>query len=135
MRGMNILLGAVSFFIVVLHWAATYIFKWYKPDNHFDDFMHLLAGFWIGLIVMRLIHKYHLLSLNNAFWANCLLIASLALTIGVFWEFFEFSIDYFDRYFYGVSTLPANVADTLGDLLYDFIGASLAALFFLKKEK
>ena len=131
----NIFLGALSVFILVLHWVATYIFKWYQPDNHFDDFMHLLAGFWLGLIVIMLVKKYSLFTLENKFVINCLLIASLALTIGVFWELFEFSMDYLTRHFYNQSILPANVADTLGDLFYDFTGASLAALFFLKKDK
>lgn len=133
---MNILLGIISAFVLTLHSVATY-FNWYKPTNNLDDFMHFLAGFWIGLVVIKLIQQYRLFSLNNVFWINCLLIMSLTLTIGVFWEFFEFSADWYTRYFYNKSVLPATVSDTLGDLLFDFIGAfpAVAIFFAVKKEK
>lgn len=131
---MNVALGTISVLILTMHFVGTFL-NWYQPDNSYDNFMHILAGFWLGLVVLMMVKKYSFVSLTNAFLINCLLIASLTLTIGVFWEFFEFSLDYLDRYFYNVSVLPANVADTLGDLLFDFVGAFAASVLFLRKTE
>jgi len=55
-------------------------------------------------------------------WALCLLAFGLAITVGVFWEIFEFVMDLW----FGFNMQKSGLSDTMGDLIVDVIGSGLA---------
>jgi len=55
-------------------------------------------------------------------WALCLLAFGLAITVGVFWEIFEFLMDLW----FGFNMQKSGLSDTMGDMIVDVIGAGLA---------
>lgn len=59
---------------------------------------------------------------------------SFAVFIGVLWEIFEFSMDYF----FGFSMQKSGLVDTMTDLMMDVVGGavvSVAGFFYMKKKK
>ena len=56
-------------------------------------------------------------------WALCLMAFGLAVTVGVCWEIFEFSMD---RGF-GMNMQKSGLLDTMEDLIVDVIGAGFAS--------
>ena len=56
-------------------------------------------------------------------WALALIAFSFAVTIGAVWEIFEFGVDYA----FGLNMQESGLADTMGDLIVDVIGASVGA--------
>lgn len=57
-------------------------------------------------------------------WAIGLLAFCFAVTIGVIWEVFEFAMDQT----FGLNMQKSGLADTMGDLIVDIIGAGVAGL-------
>ena len=57
-------------------------------------------------------------------WAVGALSFCLAITVGTLWEIFEYGMD---RLF-GFNMMKSGLADTMGDLVVDAVGAALAAL-------
>lgn len=55
--------------------------------------------------------------------AVCLMAFGLAVTVGVLWEIFEFSMDMT----FGLNMQKSGLMDTMGDLIVDVLGAALAA--------
>jgi len=56
-------------------------------------------------------------------WAMCLMAFGLAVTVGAFWEIFEFLMD---RWF-GLNMQKSGLEDTMGDLIVNVVGAGFAA--------
>jgi len=57
-------------------------------------------------------------------WAMGLLAFCFAVTIGVIWEVFEFSMDQA----FGMNMQKSGLMDTMGDLIVDVIGAGIAGI-------
>ncbi|SFI28877.1 hypothetical protein SAMN04488095_0397 [Jannaschia pohangensis] len=57
-------------------------------------------------------------------WALTLIAACVAITLGVLWELFEFTMDSV----FGLRMQKSGLADTMGDLWADLVGATLGAL-------
>jgi hypothetical protein len=90
-----------------------------------DLFLHANAGILLGLLGFALTFtinaKSENLELNPffvAFFGFC-----FSLTLSVFWEFFEFSVDGI----FGTNMLKSGLNDTLGDLFVTAIGALLVS--------
>ncbi|MCH7883074.1 hypothetical protein IIA95_01495 [Patescibacteria group bacterium] len=94
-----------------------------------DIALHFAGGFWIVAFVFWFL-LYRATRLNVPSWMLLVSFVSFSVLIGVFWEFFEFSFDYFAR-FYDVAPAQLGLSDTLSDLLFDFLGALIASIYFL----
>ena len=88
--------------------------------------MHILGGFWVALTSLVLYYTFsgHKEKDRSVIFVWSLAIAS-ALSIGLIWEIYEFSVD---KIF---SAFDVKVADTLKDLGDDFIGGVLGAALFI----
>lgn len=100
----------------------------------FDKLLHVIGGViaaWFTLAIFQN-EITHMRS-----WKQALIIISVTLFIGVAWECAEYISNFareifplFYRYFHG-----GDLADTLGDLLADTIGAGILTLWALRKEQ
>lgn len=98
-----------------------------------DLLLHSFAGFILGIIGFSLVYYMNenskTMNLNPyfiAFFGFC-----FAMTLSVFWEFFEFFADSF----FGTNMLKSGLNDTMGDLIVASIGAlivSISGYFGLK---
>ncbi len=90
--------------------------------------MHMLGGFWVALTSLVLYYTFPegKEKDRSMIFVYTLAIAS-ALTIGLMWEIYEFSVD-------NIFSLALNkVGDTLKDLGDDFIGGVICATLFVMK--
>jgi hypothetical protein len=117
---LSLFLGEINSFYAKLWW--------------WDLLIHSLVGFALGLMGFSLVYYMNKnskeMNLNPyfiAFFGFC-----FAITLSVFWEFFEFSIDYFFK----TNMLKSGLLDTMGDLIVSAAGAliiSLLGYFGLKR--
>jgi len=109
------------------HWGL-YQIPWY------DKLMHVLGGIiaaWFGLALLQ-DEITHMRA-----WKQTLIIVSVALSIGVIWEWAEYAstltrdaTPWLYRWFHG-----GNLQDTLGDLIADTAGALALTAWALFKER
>ncbi len=93
---------------------------------HFDTFVHLLAGCWVGLIIISLATRLGLPKVPPATYI--IAVASVTLAVGFGWELFEFILAKISLSTYGVkSVIQPGIGDTLKDLLTDLAGGAVAA--------
>jgi len=104
---LSLFLGEINFFYFRFWW--------------WDLLLHTLAGFALGLMGFSLVYymnensrKINLNPYFIAFFGFC-----FAVTLSVFWEFFEFSMDYFFK----TNMLKSGMMDTMGDLIVASFGA------------
>ena len=140
--------------IVVFIFAGIFLsarFELYYSVFWWDDVLHALSGFIIGFIGFIAIYK-----INGKYSMNIspLLVAvfsfTFAITIGVFWEIFEFVLDVFfettlqswdlpeTEILMGASYQGSGLRDTMSDLIVNSMGALLTSFicyFLYKKEK
>ena len=117
---LSLFLGEINMFYAKFWW--------------WDLLLHSLAGFVLGLMGFSLVYYMNQNSKNVklnpyfiAFFGFC-----FAVTLSVFWEFFEFSMDSF----FGTNMLKSGLLDTMGDLIVAAAGAfivSLLGYFGLKR--
>ncbi len=97
-----------------------------------DMFMHFFGGVWIGIMILWIYYlsgKFKNIPENRRRASYVYILAgTVAMIIGVFWEIFEFSLDFFITFneFNGFY-------DTANDILFAIIGAFLAAKYFVDK--
>ncbi len=107
--------------IVVAHYVFFFT-DWYSSHYVLDRAMHCAAGAWTAAFGMYFFFTQGRLSAAKGAYAALAVLGFAALT-GVVWEFHEFVSDLF-------ITDPArvmqfSVADTMGDLFFDLLGASM----------
>ena len=121
---------------LVFVYASIYlgdIQAFYQKFWWWDSFLHAFAGIIIGIIGFALIYilnKEKALKLTPAF--NALFAFTFAITIGVIWEIFEFTVDFL----FSFNMQESGLVDTMWDLIVDVFGALLISLigyFYLKK--
>jgi len=107
-----------------------YIFWWW------DVYLHLVSGLLFGIIGFALIYilndnKNIKLTMQTKFVALFALL--FAVSMGVFWELFEFGMDSF----LGTNMQRSGLPDTMWDLLMDVTGAFMISLwgYFWMKGK
>lgn len=114
--------------IVMFTFATVFLgeaFDFYERYWWWDVLMHGFSAVGFGLLGFLLIFmlfegdRYAAPPAAIAFLSLC-----LAVTIGVFWELFEFSMD---RIF-GTNMQKSGLVDTMWDLIVDVIGGALGAL-------
>lgn len=121
-------------FVIFLGIFVSEYFLLYQKFAHFDKVMHALGGLaaaWIGLSLLQE-EVTHM-----AAWKQILIFVSFATLAGVLWEFAEFAANttrtswpLLYHYFHG-----GDIADTLGDIASDIIGALALSLWALRKER
>lgn len=105
----------LMFFIFFLY-VANFKFHWDYSISWFDELMHLLAGFWIGLFFI------YFFSRKNPASSSILTVLFWVLFVGILWEFFEY-------FLIVISHDSFNLVDTLSDILFDLAGGYLALIF------
>lgn len=98
--------------------------------NHFDDFLHVFSGIWIGyaswIIFRRLIRNGGTANLPNAFIALYMICFSLAAA--AVWELMEFAGDKL----FSFTAQGRDPDDTMIDMIMGLIGGSITAFVILK---
>ena len=108
----------LMFFIFGLDYLGR-TFYWYSAIWYFDIITHFLSGVWVGMFFIYLF-------IRKGKQANAIKILLSVLFIGILWEVFEFIV------YQRLGGIPFNILDTLLDIFFDFLGGSLALLYFLK---
>lgn len=102
------------------------LFPWW------DIVLHGIAGLMIGLIGFTIVYSFYLthkVVFKPGFAA--VFSFSFSLAIGALWEILEFSLDSF----FGIHMQRGGLTDTIGDLIFDSIGALIVAVigyFYIK---
>jgi len=114
---------------------AAYHFFWFWHFWWFDVLLHLLAGLSIGLIslsVYVLVNRLKGDNLRDLKYILSVTIIAVAVT-GIIWELLEFQIDQSWATRISIKqlvVLQIGFWDTIGDLVWDLLGAVLAGLIF-----
>ncbi len=108
--------------IVILH-CVFFFAGWYVRGWHLDFLLHFLAGAWLAAFGAYFLFVRGPVRAGNRAYAALLLLGFAGLT-GILWEFHEYVFD-------AVNPDPSrhmqvSVFDTMGDLFFDLLGASIA---------
>lgn len=118
----------ISFFLILFMHVWATMGSWYWIVGWLDAPMHFLGGLWSALVFFYLNQKFFKIPNRLAVFIMALSFVSL---IGVFWEFFEFSLD---NLFFLKKWGPfqGEMVDTMGDLFFDLVGGlSFLVLYFI----
>lgn len=121
-----VLLIAALLLIGQLSWNSIFL---KQPDKFWwvDMLLHFLGGVMVASIFFILAEeKFPLIELPGGYWAGVLAAASFVVLIGVFWEFYEYLLDYF------LYVRQMELPDTLSDLFFDLLGGTLASVVYLR---
>jgi len=92
--------------------------------------MHFAGGFWIGGTALWAFFYGKSIFLEHIQTDKRINVIILTLTsvfiIGIFWEAFEYTLDYF------AGRTDYDIIDTASDMALDLSGGFLASLYFLK---
>lgn len=117
------LVVAITVFIVASILLGE-VFEFYDRFWWWDIILHASSAIGFGLIGFVLVL---MMFEGDRFaapaWAVSLLSATIAITIGVFWEVFEFVMDQI----FGFNMQKSGLLDTMSDLIVNVIGAGVAA--------
>lgn len=99
--------------------------QFYEKVWWWDLMLHSFSALVMGLIGFLMIYVFYM---TNKIRISPVYVAiitfSLAVTVGLLWEVFEFLMDYF----FGTSMQKSGLVDTMTDLIVDMAGALLAAI-------
>jgi len=105
---LGIVLLLVNF--LAMKGSLYYIFWW------FDMPMHIIGGFWSGLIIVLIFFKrFKNKGLTNNKRSIIFFLAGIFF-IGILWELYEYFIELFIRFDI------ANLVDSISDLFFDLAG-------------
>jgi len=111
---------------------AYYTYFWW-----WDIFLHTLSGVLLGLVGFILVYIFNSeerIRLHLSPFFVGLFTFVFAVSIGVFWEIFEFGLDQL----FGFDTQHGSLFDTMSDLIVDTIGAlfiSVVGYFYVRKNR
>ncbi len=90
-----------------------------------DGMLHIASGLVLGFAAYLILYSWYR---QGKLVASPTLIAALVfmigLTLGVFWEIFEFAMDQI----FGLNMQRGSLQDTMGDLIVDGMGAGIVAI-------
>lgn len=115
----------------------------YDKISWWDTMLHTTSGVILGLIGFLFVYLLNEKGNNNVNLSPAFVIIfafCFAITMGVFWEFFEFGADRLLGYNMQKFRMPGQdgLVDTMGDLIVDTIGAMVACIggwLYIKKKK
>lgn len=120
---------------LTLHSVVGMWLEFYNKFPLFDDVLHIYGGFWGGVSLFPFILGSTLAWSNLPHravkwkvWASGLAIVNM---IGVFWEIGEYVSDRMFKNYPGYRLAQeASLDDTMLDLIYNNVGATIGILFF-----
>ena len=115
----------------------------YEKISWWDTMLHTISGVILGLagfLFVYLLNEKGNKNVNLSPKFVIIFAFCLALTMGVFWEFFEFGADRLFGYNMQKFRMPGEAVrvDTMCDLIVDTIGAIVACIggyIYIKKKK
>jgi hypothetical protein len=93
--------------------------------------VHFLAGVLCATVFFWFFQRFpsHF-DVSRNFWVTLIMVLGWAALLGVLWEFTEFTSDFLvAKYALNLHMLQLGLRDTLGDLLFDLLGALALAIF------
>ncbi len=115
----------------------------YEKISWWDTMLHTISGVILGLVgflFVYLLNEKGNINVNLSPRFVILFAFCFALTMGVFWEFFEFGADRIFGYNMQNFRMPGEdgLVDTMCDLIVDTIGAIIACIggyIYIKRKK
>jgi len=99
----------------------------YQKFQWLDIPMHMAGGVWLSLLFFYIFcYRYPIFDYKKSVFVSILASLAFVALLGLLWEFYEYGTELIFH-----PTWPMTIADTLGDLMNDLIGAFLASLWFL----
>ncbi len=102
-----------------------------------DGVLHTVSGIilgFAGFLLVYILNQEARVKLDMSVGLMALFAFTFAITLGVFWEFFEFFMDSV----FGFNMLESGLVDTMSDLIVDSLGAlviSVAGYFYIKRGR
>jgi len=151
-RKLTTLLVCSIILFLILRVGLGYTFGWFNNGScstylgcvngffGFDILVHFSSGIFIIIFLLWLMDRFPRLNiLHDEFWKNVIILAAIAVFIGISWEMWEFVLDHYRMLILHQDLLhPMNLLmqasndDTMGDLTFGFLGA-ISAIFSLRK--
>lgn len=115
----------------------------YEKISWWDTMLHTISGVVLGLVgflFVYLLNEKGNINVNLSPKFVIVFAFCFALTMGVFWEFFEFGADRLFGYNMQKFRMPGQdgLVDTMSDLIVDAIGAIVACIggyIYIKRKK
>ncbi len=123
-KSFPVLLLVLILFIAIINGLA-YQFSWYWRIPWLDMPMHFLGGFWVGSVVLW----FYSSGIFTQYLRIFVMSLGAAVVVGVLWELFEFNVDTFV-----VISKQNGLLDTSSDIIFDIIGGTAAATYFIFKN-
>jgi hypothetical protein len=125
--------------MVMLQFVIGETLHFYLLFPYYDKFVHFSLPLFVGFISFLVAYTLHQLKALNISTAPLMLaIIFMTLGVGAFWEILEFLSDaVLHPHFVFIPHLQGNgaenaLADTMGDLIVDFLGGVIGALLGLR---
>ncbi|HTL39528.1 MAG TPA: hypothetical protein VL306_01830 [Methylomirabilota bacterium] len=133
MKFRTALITIVSIYALSL---ITLHFDLFNRFVNLDNVFHFSGGVSIGMLALAIRHfvgkKYR--TTGVPVWFDFLFVVGFVFMVGVLWEFYEYIQDHtFALTFHWAISQP-SVHDTLGDLMWDGIGAIIGFILFRKSK-
>lgn len=128
-----------QFIIIVFIFAAIYLgelHSFYLRFWWWDSMLHFISGIvlgFIGFILVYILNKDELIDVFLSPFFIALFSFCFAITVGVFWEIFEFWMDTL----FGLNMQKSGIVDTMWDFMEDCAGAFIASTigyFYIKNN-
>ncbi len=122
--------------LLILSQVAYIKFEWFKNIPFIDSPMHFLGGVLVVSLFLYFFEvRQDLFFLPENKMVSLIIIVSFAALIGLLWEFYEYSVEYYFLKLGGVSVLGITLSDTLSDLFFDLLGGLAAGILYLNFVK
>lgn len=125
MRSLSKIVWGSLAVIAVIHGVAT-LYSWYWIYTWIDIPMHFIGGVWVALLffwIFQMRNDVYLETIPT--WLSAAIVIGFTLLLGVLWEFFEFSYDFFVAQKGFAELAQQGLTDTIGDLAMDFLGGAM----------
>jgi len=132
--------NGLQFIIIVFIFASMYLGEqreFYYRFWWWDSMLHLIYGMgmgFIGFVMIYVLNKNENIDVVLSPLFIAVFAFSFTVTIGVFWEIFEFWMDLI----FGLNMQKSGLVDTMFDLMEDCIGAfvtSTIGYFYIKYKR
>jgi hypothetical protein len=119
-------------FLVLIGYFLAGGWNLYNRLSWIDSALHFLGGMWVANFILYLAEQYKAIRfLRTKNKINFVILVALVTLVAVFWEFFEFSLSYFNENI--VDVQKKFYTDTILDLAFDLLGA-IAGFLIAKKN-
>ena len=130
-RTLLVLLAGLIYVIAGIHLLAHWLFLyWTYP--WLDSVMHTLAGLWISLFILWLVHhspyregiSHHVALVHKH--GNALIVLGSTFVFGVLWELYQLSA----HILFDIPFKPDHLADSVSDVLFGIMGAGVGLMLY-----